>query len=431
MRVLIYEPAYMGHRLNYVRLIAEGLLEHGIRPRVVIHADAPASNEFAAHLADLAGRVDLLPTSRIDLGPVVRVTTRGDSVRFSRALVDELVGMVGQFGTEHVYLPGGDGMAQWMGMRSLVRPILPTNVEVEAILLRGRVPEQAKGIKSRLLNRLHGLAYSRFPWAGLHLISPPAYRWFQVYTPRLMDRVVISPDPIKLRPRMSKSEARRQLQLPEGGQYIGLVGVLDERKGVPHLVEAFCRKPRPAHQKLLLIGKTKPVSQEALSRHRPLIESGQIVVVDRYVSNAEFYAALSAMDVVCVPYAGTRWESSGIILDATAAGRPVLSTTRGWMGEAVRRFQLGSTVDVADADKFAEAIDQAFHAAEDYRVSPRAKQLLAFCSEENFRRSMLKRIVHRLSLSTTPPMSWGSLFADEPSAPQPASGKMVCNKECQ
>ena len=81
---------------------------------------------------------------------------------------------------------------------------------------------------------------------------------------------------------------------------------------------------------------------------QPLVRSGHIRVIDRFLDTADFAAAIGAMDVVATPY--PRHIGSASIVLRRRSRRPAgVGGTFGWIGYwVVPRFGLGRTVDVAD-----------------------------------------------------------------------------------
>jgi glycosyltransferase involved in cell wall biosynthesis len=107
---------------------------------------------------------------------------------------------------------------------------------------------------------------------------------------------------------------------------------------------------------LLLIGQVAPKdveklarSLDELTRHTAL----QIILHDAFTPEAEVPIYFQMVDFVLAPYQG-HIGSSGILLWAAAAGKPVLAPTYGLMGELVRRHQLGLAVDTTQPQALAQ-----------------------------------------------------------------------------
>ena len=138
------------------------------------------------------------------------------------------------------------------------------------------------------------------------------------------------------------------------------VGALDSRKGLDVTVEALERLPRDLHRSIALVlaGRLAPTERAGhLARLQRLRDDTdvQIVVEDRYLDEAEIQPTIAAADLVLVPYQ-RHVGSSGILIRAATAGRPVLASDYGLVGAHVRRHALGEAVDATSAEAVADAI---------------------------------------------------------------------------
>ena len=138
------------------------------------------------------------------------------------------------------------------------------------------------------------------------------------------------------------------------------IGALDSRKGVGVTLDAVARLPRAVQARvaLVLAGQLASLERdgflatvERLRRETPL----HILVEDRYLDEAEIQPTVEAADLVLVPYQ-RHVGSSGILIRAAAAGRPVLASDYGLVGAHVRRHRLGAAVDAVSPDALATAI---------------------------------------------------------------------------
>ncbi|NEC93158.1 glycosyltransferase, partial [Streptomyces sp. SID12501] len=113
-------------------------------------------------------------------------------------------------------------------------------------------------------------------------------------------------------------------------------GLLSEGKGVEWalrgLVQLRGRMPLPAY---LVVGQTHPRVLErdgeayrdrlvALAHDLDLTES--VRFDGRYLSGTELRAVVRRADVVLLPYDSSEQVTSGVLAEAVAAGRPVVST---------------------------------------------------------------------------------------------------------
>lgn len=378
-RVMVYEPGYTGHRLNYVRLIIEGCASIGIEPIVVLHEQAKHTSEFSVHLSGIEEHADIQFVSRISPDAGMMVKQWEEACELSR--------LVRRLKPHYTYVPVGDGIGQMLGLRHFFKT-LPTNMET--IVFAGRAIAPPPNLLSSLKYRFFAAALQRVPWNGVHLIAPVTLKWFERYAPRLYSRVNIIADPVpKLQP-TTKRQAQSKLGLDSAARWIGCLGPLNRRKGIDCLVNAFFGNGSgPAGCKLFLAGPLDGDLFWIKDTYGAHIADGTLVLRDTYLSNEDFQAALFALDVLCLPYKGTRWASSGLLLQAVAANLPVLVADRGWTATTTRAYRLGDTVNTEDISAFHETIRKSLGNSGRHRISDEAKAWLEFNSEENFRAQVL------------------------------------------
>lgn len=224
-----------------------------------------------------------------------------------------------------------------------------------AARLAGGVPVVARrAVDEPLKNSLR----SRLTWSGLatHILAnSEATRASLRRDARWLDpaRVTVIHNGIDPRPfeEADAREVRRRFDLPPGVPLVGFVGLLDRRKGVAHLLEAFLavRAEHPA-ARLMLVGAGKLRGEiEAWRRARGLEEA---VILAGFQPDTAPY--LRAFDLLVLP---SLWEGFGYVLvEAMAAGRPVVTTATSSMPEIVRQGVDGLLVPPADPAALARAI---------------------------------------------------------------------------
>jgi glycosyltransferase involved in cell wall biosynthesis len=173
-------------------------------------------------------------------------------------------------------------------------------------------------------------------------------------------KVVYLPDPVEIdcidNPNLKAIKTNLEIE-PHRRVFL-LFGALGGRKGIYKLLDAVALLPDELCQQLclLLVGGTNAIEQaqieaqvKTISQHKPV----QIIQRYQFIPEAEVTAYFQLADLVLAPYQ-KHAGMSGILLQAAAAGKPVFSSNYGLMGEMVRRYQLGLTVD----SSLPEAISQ-------------------------------------------------------------------------
>jgi glycosyltransferase involved in cell wall biosynthesis len=139
-----------------------------------------------------------------------------------------------------------------------------------------------------------------------------------------------------------------------------MFGVLQKRKGIYQLLEAIALLPSYLCHKLclLLVG---PIGSEPLIKTRitELCEALPIQIVshEQFIPDREIQPYFQIADVILAPYQ-RHIGMSAILVRAAAAQKPVLSSNYGLMGEMVKRYKLGITVDSIVPEKIAEGLTQ-------------------------------------------------------------------------
>jgi glycosyltransferase involved in cell wall biosynthesis len=214
------------------------------------------------------------------------------------------------------------------------------------------------------------------------------------------------PDPLDDFSAPDKTNARKQLGIPQEGKYIGTAGIIDQRKGVDRLIRAFSCARLPEDHRLLIAGAVQPECRETIaSAITPLVNAGRAVWIDRYLEIQEIAKVTSALDLMCTPYVH-HIGPSAILARSAYIGRPTLATNFGWCGAIIPRFGLGWTCNTADTDAFTRAITEHLPKAQDLVRTPLLDRWFAFLSPQNFAACWTQRIRERMDLPPGRTISW-------------------------
>lgn len=146
-----------------------------------------------------------------------------------------------------------------------------------------------------------------------------------------------------------ESDVRQVLHIPGTRYLIGFVGQLDERKGVSTLMEAFRQVSNAcAETHLLLVGEGE---LETSLREQSMPFQDQVTFAGFRENIADI---MKTIDVLVLP---SLWEGFGIVLiEAMAAGTPVITTRISNMPEIVTDGYNGILVPVNDPVQLKKAI---------------------------------------------------------------------------
>jgi glycosyltransferase involved in cell wall biosynthesis len=154
---------------------------------------------------------------------------------------------------------------------------------------------------------------------------------------------------------------------PSGRVGFLLFGYLAERKGPLAVLDALALLPPDLARRVAVTfaGRVDPTLRESLEQRRQALAGAQpdlwLRIDDRRLDSGELAALVDRNDVVLAPY--QRFVgSSGVLLWAARAGRPVLAQEFGLIGRLTRDHHLGIAVDSGDPAKLAREIGRMIEA---------------------------------------------------------------------
>jgi glycosyltransferase involved in cell wall biosynthesis len=296
--------------------------------------------------------------------------------------VDELVGLIAETKPDWVYVPYADTLTQVAAARSLLRgKHWLRQVPIEGQVMRGRYAYPAHGLKQQLASATTRWLMQRSAWRVTHLLDTLVYNNLQGTSQSTEYRLI--PEPVERLPEVDRAEARRALGVPIEGRYVATVGGMDPRKGIDLLLAAFARANLNNDDRLLLVGKMNQAMRELVARdYGKLVDAGRLQMVDRYVSDFELGCGFLAGDVLVTPHP-QQVGSSGTMVRAAAAGRPVIASDFGWVGWVTKKFGLGTAINVRNLNAFAAAIESTLERPPDPRGGASADRFRRYHTVEN------------------------------------------------
>jgi glycosyltransferase involved in cell wall biosynthesis len=399
LRVVIHEPKFRGHSLAHVARIAPPALEAGAQVTLALSQESLQSPEFATLIASLGARVEIDAW----MGPEPGAGRAAAVERAARVHASAV-----RAKADHVLIPHADQLISGAFMARLAgRGLAPKGIPVEALFFTAGLADKGTSAAGRFKRELIFQAAKRLPLHRAHHLDP-----------RVIERLAgqsgadqagmwrLMPDPVEAPDQFDRGVARKRLGLEQSGKFVGCVGMIDQRKGCDQLIEAFVAADLPADWRLLLVGSHDDRVRQLLGGiHASHVAAGRIVSIDRFVSTPELMDALVAMDLVCTPYPSQN-ASASIIIRATAAHRPTLGASFGWIEAMVPRFGLGWTCDVLDRGAFTRALREACEASAGWTISEAAERFVRFHSPANFQAAWVREIRARRGLAPLPERTW-------------------------
>jgi glycosyltransferase involved in cell wall biosynthesis len=191
----------------------------------------------------------------------------------------------------------------------------------------------------------------------------------------------------------SALEARRKLGLPMDGPLIGLVGRLQQWKGIHVLVDAMPHvlKQHPSSHAIIVGGEhaLEPDYLAFLHRRIEALGLGQAVQLVGYQSNIPLW--MQAMDVIV--HASNREPFGMVVIEAMALGKPVVAGADGGPAEIITPGTDGLVAPHGDAGALSTQILRYLNAPNRMMAIGAAAQRRARdFSVERFSRNLLKSL---------------------------------------
>lgn len=383
----------------FAKLLIPAIAKMGATVVLAITAKGRDSKEFHMHLEPLSADF------KIDASIREPQNSRG----FRATSVKEFRAAIARHKPESVLAPAGDALLPLLGIQTpLGRWRVPNETHVEFALIRANFGYPAKSVADRARFWAKEMAIS-LPLGQdpLLLIDPVAFENINTRGSALAGKIRLVPEPLDDVPPVGKPEARRRLGIPEDGRYIGCTGMLDTRKGIDRLIRAFTMASLEGTDRLLLAGVLdNEVAALVSAELKSLTAQGQVLLLNRYLSDEELNLAICAMDVVSATYWTEHCAPSGIVNRAAVIGRPVLASRFGWSDFMVPEFGLGALTDIGDLKVFANDIANALVQSGSFVPSPKTARLREFLSPANFAASWTAKIAERLGRPTPELKTW-------------------------
>jgi glycosyltransferase involved in cell wall biosynthesis len=415
MKILIFEPQFVGHNLNYVRYLIARLSSLGCDIHLLTSEQAVASTEYQHHLSPLIDRFQCHATAGFITHPAsggIAINGFAGNLSLLRGLRDGLRSVQ----PDHVFIPFGSPFANMGGIpNSMSSQLSRPGLESELVLLFGKYAYRHRGLRHYLKERLALKALSRGPWTRVHHIVPHAIQVMHSFSDSLARKARLLPDPAEQPTVLSQEQARTTLRIPADGRYVSLVGLVDRRKGVLQLMESFSKlTPYLRHNdRLLLAGKATSEVRDAIQiKYGSLVQSNRLITIDRHLSNEELWASCFASNVIATPYPSHRYSAS-MVIRAAMAGVYVLANSIGWMEDMIPQFGLGSTCDTNNPETFSSHLIDALQLSESFRLNESGKRFVRYHREDNFSSHLTQRVEERLGLEKPGLYSWDEVVSQE------------------
>jgi glycosyltransferase involved in cell wall biosynthesis len=357
MRVVLFDQATDGHHLEYATWLATYLRQAGDDVTFVTLAPpAPEANLEALtsvasiryarpHSLAIGNRPD--PLRRLWAWAVgcrfaldVAAQTRADVVHYLYLDRAELPIAFGELGRS----------TRIATFATLFWPYYVGSGDRPAISLKRAYHALVRHSVRRMLRRgtLDGLFVHSERTKALLLDS-----WGQA----LRDRLHVVPDPANRSEEIGVAASRACLSLPIDSPLILFFGRLRQDKGPDVLLQALTGLR--GDWRAVFAGPAGWLGDSEVERYqRQLADPGRIIPRLRFVPDQEVPRYFEAADVIVLPYRHTFLGTSGVLQRSAAAGKPVIASDVGDVGEIVRTAGLGVVVEPENAEELRQALQR-------------------------------------------------------------------------
>ena len=363
MNILIIELKSGGHYPIYLRWIAEGAIRYGHNVIVA------ASHRCLSH-----PHISTLKDEHPDLKWIV-VDNEQVKPGLFRSLAPSLQYKLGhhanlkqifrrarqQYEIDQVFVPYIDSL--FKGVALFGSPF--GSVSWSGIMMRGsfhfkdmgiQAPNTSFGwIKKQIFLRALGIPTLKH----VYTIDESLYQYMSTALPSLSHSSIrYLPDPVEIRGSITRSEARRQLGIPEDVPLVLVYGGLMPRKGILSLIRAVTENGACSQMHVLLAGKQGrrlEVQLESDEHVATLKAQGRLHELKYFIKSEEECCVFRAADIVWVGYEGHFWMS-GVLVLAGIMDVPVIGCSEGVIGWWIRNHHVGICFQSPSSASIGEAL---------------------------------------------------------------------------
>jgi glycosyltransferase involved in cell wall biosynthesis len=188
-------------------------------------------------------------------------------------------------------------------------------------------------------------------------IDEPLALYARKAFPAVASKLEFMPDPVAAAPLAGRVAARERFGIPTAAVTVLLYGRVGDRKGLGPLLDAVARAAPLSQVHVLIVGE--PDESAALrlgsASAQSLRSQGRLHEHKGWASAAVEADAFAASDIVWLGYEG-HWQSSGVLIQAGLAAKPVLACDQGIIAWHTERHRCGLVAQVSNADSVVTAL---------------------------------------------------------------------------
>jgi glycosyltransferase involved in cell wall biosynthesis len=338
MKILIFEPEYIGHYLQYVSYIIDAY--HSQRHKIILATtkEAILSEQYKEFLFSKKEKFGVIKFSKL----FSRKNKHLNRLFYSLVLKK----LAKKIKPDLIFIPFLDSIFFSYSLFGSKK------IKTEGILFRGEYIYPPFTLKKKIKQILTTLIINHGPFPRILCLDELNYNY--LIKKQKKDILDLCPDPVE-NFKIDKKIARKKLNLTLNAKILGCVGSIDKRKGIDLLIKAIIKRKSKQNEYLLLVGGQNKDIINLTDKY----QNKNIISINKFVSQKDFLFSMAAMDIVAVVHP-QHIGSSGTLIQAAAAEKPVLGSNFGWIGHMMKKYQLGYSCNVQNEDELIKGVDWAF-----------------------------------------------------------------------
>ena len=232
-----------------------------------------------------------------------------------------------------------------------------TTLSISGIYFRPNFTQNPRSLYGKIKKNVLKLAMNSGKLKHLFVLEAPVQKELQKFSSKVQVHVLC--EPVQY---FDVNEAEKEafdLKYPQKKSKIDFLnfGYLDERKGIEVFLEA-CQHLSPAQIEqisLTLVGPVHPEYQSKIEAQIAQLKGLEVRKIWGYLPAREVQIAFDSTDWVLVLYRN-HLGSSSVLVRAALAGKPVLSTHLGQIGQLTNTHDLGAVVDIHETKDLANLL---------------------------------------------------------------------------
>ncbi|MDM8557612.1 glycosyltransferase [Candidatus Parabeggiatoa sp. HSG14] len=406
--LLIFEPDVTGHQPLYIRLLYSYLLENKSMLKVtfVIHPDINQRliKEDSIELRDVENKINIVFLNETEILASLHNTLWIRAMNRWK-LMKKYLKMTGANHGHFLYL---DHIQFPLALRL---PFLPGK-KISGLLFQPPMLDFYKDEK----NAKEVIRDYRKKWFYAAMLNNPALSFaytinslFPSYASKHFangNKVYHLPDPSMFPTsdiHLNDEDCALTKHVRKNRKLFLLFGALTKRKGIFEVIEALKHlEPKYISQiAIVFAGKLgaeiRAKFLDKVASYKQNNSNANLHIEDRFLSTNEIICLLQHCDIILAPYSRYFVGSSGVLLWAVGAKKPVIAPNYGLLGYQVQKYHLGISIDATKPKVIADAFRRYLNNPDYYeRNTSGMEQLHAESLPENFARIFFSKFITKL-----------------------------------